>query len=869
MQIHDFIRRYRWTALAVFFAVPSVLSAQIPSQLPSPEQARELLRTRPDLVAQLRARIGASGLTADQIRARLRAAGYPENLLDDYLTGADTTRATQPSGNAIDAVQTLGLVGAEEADSFRFISDSTQRVWDIRRADSLGLDSLVLDSLGVDSLPTDSVARAAMIRRLSTRRPQTGRQRVVKPLTVFGLDVFRRSGTQFQPSSAGPVDENYRLGPGDVLVLLLSGDVEQSHTLTVTRDGFVVLPQVGQLYVANLTLGQLDDLLYTRLGRVYSGVRRGANASTRFKVTVSRLRMNQIFVIGEVVRPGSYQVSGSGTALTALYAAGGPSDNGSLRRVEIRRGGKFVDSLDVYDYLLRGQNSHDIRLETGDVVFVPVHGPQVKVTGRVVRPAIYEVTSGETLRDLLQEAGGFEATALRRRVQINRILPPDAQVPGGPDRSVVDIASDEFHSGFGPAIPMLAGDSVVVFGIADRRRNFVTVNGNVWVQGAVGYTPGMKVSDAVRLAGGPKPDVYLDQILISRLQPDSNRLQLRTAFKDSTGAVTDDIPLQQDDQIQIFSRSSFRPQRYVAITGAVRKPGRLPYREGMTLRDVILQANGLTEDAFLNEAEIARLPKDRSSGDVAVTMRVGMDSTYIFDQGHDDPYLGPPGLPAPASGAPVTVLQAYDNVLILRQPEWEFQRMVSITGQVMYPGKYALRNRTERLAELVERAGGVTRSAYPAGVQFYRSQNRAGRIGVDLPRALKDPHIHDNLMLMGGDSIYIPEYSPVVMVQGAVNSPIAVAYVKGKNSDYYVDAAGGFSRKADKGRTYVAQPSGKVQSVHVRFLLPDTKPNPLPGGVVFVPERDPAEKKDYISLFGTLAQVLGTVLTLAVVITRK
>ncbi|MEP6574029.1 MAG: SLBB domain-containing protein, partial [Gemmatimonadota bacterium] len=586
MRIHNFLRRYRWVSavalLAVLAVAPSVLFAQIPSQLPSPDQAKELLRTRPDLVAQLRSRIGASGLTAEQIRARLRAAGYPENLLDDYLNGSDTTRNVAPNGSTIDAVQTLGLVGAEEADSFRVVSDSAQRVMDIRRADSLGLDSLVLDSLGVDSLPADSGARAAMVRRLSQRRLTLPRQRAVKPLTVFGLDVFRRSGTQFQPSASGPVDENYRLGAGDVLVLLLSGDVEQSHTLTVTRDGFIAIPQVGQLYVANLTLGQLEDLLYTRLGRVYSGVRRGDNASTHFKVTVSRLRMNQIFVIGEVVRPGSYQVSGAGTALTALYAAGGPADNGSLRRVEIRRGGKLVDSLDVYDYLLRGMNSHDIRLETGDVVFVPVHGPQVKVTGRVVRPAIYEVKPTETLRDLLQAAGGFEATALRRRVQINRILPPDAQVAGGPDRSVVDIASEEFFTGYGPAIPMLGGDSVVVFAVADRRRNFVTVNGDVWVQGPVGFTPGMKVSEAIRLAGGPKPDVYLDQILITRLEADSNRIQLRTAFKDSTGAITDDIPLKEDDQLQVFSRTTFRPQRWVAITGAVRKPGRLAFREGMT-----------------------------------------------------------------------------------------------------------------------------------------------------------------------------------------------------------------------------------------------------------------------------------------------
>ena len=376
---------------------------------------------------------------------------------------------------------------------------------------------------------------------------------------MFGLALFRRTTTVFQPPSNGPVDPDYRLGPGDGLVLILSGDVELAHELTLTREGFIAIPQVGQLYVANLTLGQLEDLLYARLGRVYSGVRRSPAATTRFTVTVSRLRSVQVFVTGDVARPGSYQISALGTALTALYAAGGPTDNGSFRRVEIRRAGRLVDTLDLYDYLLRGENSHDPRLETGDVVFVPVRGTQVKVTGEVVRPAIYELKAEETLRDLLQAAGGFEAAALRRRVQIDRILPPAQRLPGGRDRVVLDLASDQFIDGFGPPFPMAPGDSVSVFAVAERRRNQVEVKGNVWTPGTLGYTPGMKLGDAIRLAGGPKPDVYLEQILVSRLRPDSTRIQLRSRLADSTGAVADDLPLQEDDEIRVFSRSEFRP----------------------------------------------------------------------------------------------------------------------------------------------------------------------------------------------------------------------------------------------------------------------------------------------------------------------
>jgi protein involved in polysaccharide export with SLBB domain len=407
-----------------------------------------------------------------------------------------------------------------------------------------------------------------------------------------------------------------------------------------------------------------------------------------------------------------------------------------------------------------------------------------------------------------------------------------------------------------------------VFAISDRPRGFVTVLGNVWMEGPVGHARGMRLSDAIRLAGGPKPDVYLGQILVSRLRSDSTRIQLRSAFRDSTGAVTDDLVLEDEDEIQVFSRTGFRPERYIAITGAVRKPGRLPFREGMTLRDAVLMAQGVTEDALLTEAEVARLPADRSAGQVAATVRVPLDSTYLFERDQDAAYLGPPGVPAPGSGSPAVLLQPYDNILILRQPDWELQRVVVIAGQVRYPGRYSLRTRTDRIRDLVERAGGLTDEAYPAGVEFYRSQERAGRIGIDLPQVIKNAKHRDNLILAGGDSIFVPEYNPVVKVSGAVNAPVAVAYVPGRNIDYYVRSAGGYSRLSDRGRAYVTQGNGKVESVIRRFLLPDTKPQPQPGSEVFVPERDPDQKTDFIGIFGVAAQILASVVTIVVVATR-
>ena len=789
------------------------------AQQPTPERAQAILANRPDLNGAIRQRITESRLTPDQIRQRLRAAGYPGDLLDPYLDAAATPTGT-PGDDVYAAVRQLGMAEA--------------------------------------GAPAASVTvRAAP----PTQGPGLRR---------FGADVFGDSTTQFQPALSGPVDRSYRLGPGDNLVLILSGEVEASHTLDVNREGFVVIPQVGQVFVSGLTMDQLETVLDKRLARVYSGIGRSEGARTRYHVTVARLRTNQIFVIGDVVRPGSYQISSAGTVLTALYAARGPSATGSFRQIAVRRGGKTVKTFDLYDYLLRGDNASDLRLESGDVIFVPVHGPLIELDGPVVRPAIYELAPRETLRDLVTAAGGFEPGAQLRRIQINRILPPSARTESGRERVVIDLGPDQFGQGAPPPFPLEPGDRVTVFGVPERRRTYVTVRGNVWQEGEVGYTAGMRLSEALRMAGGVKPDVYLDQVLISRLNRDSTRTQLRASLGDSTGRVVADLPLNEDDEIIVFSRTTFRPLRYVVVTGAVKKAGRIPYHEGMTLRDAVLLADGLTEDALLTEAEVARLPADRGDGALATTLRTQLDSTYVFDRGRSGRYQGPPGIPAPAGGAPEFMLVAYDNVLIFRQPDWELQRTVAMGGQVKYPGRYALKNRTERLSDVLLRAGGLTREAYPGGVQFIRGQDGLGRIGIDLPAVLRDPRNTDNLIMQSGDSVFVPEYSPVVRVAGAVNAPASVSYVEGKGLDYYIESAGGYARLADKGRTYVTQPDGHLESVKRRVILADGKPTPRPGAVVIVPAKDPNEKKDFPAIFGAVAQVVaGAVTVIVLLATRK
>ena len=858
-------------------AVPS-LAAQVPQiqpgqQLPTPDQARQALQNQPQLVAQLRQRLLESGLTPDQVRSRLRASGYPENMLDEYLMGADTTKQVRPGRRTLEAVSALGILSAEAADSLQLqdsllvMSDSLQQL----------LDSLRLSK--ADSARADSLADSIRVFHGAG-------------LKQFGLETFRRVTTRFQPSQTGPVDASYRLGPGDLLVLILTGDVEEAYSLDVNREGFVVIPQVGQVHVANLTLGQLEEVLYARLARVYSGIRRGPRATTKFQISVGRLRNIQVFVVGDVVRPGAYQISAAGTVLTALYSAGGPTANGSLRRVDIRRGDKLVDSLDVYDYLLRGINRSDIRLESGDVVFVPVHRGFVKVVGEVTRPAIYEVLPGETLRDLVQFAGGFGPAANQARVRIHRILPPDTRGPGSRARVVVDVGADQFAGGAVPGVPMNAGDSVTVLAVPDRLRGYVTVSGNVWVEGQVGYSPGMKLSDAIRAAGGPRPDVYRDRILVSRTNEDSTRVQLRSAFADSLGRVTDDLVLQDDDEVRVFSRATFLPAPYVTIVGGVRNPGRVPYREGMTMRDVVLLADGFTEDADLREAEIARRETDQGPGTLAKSITVPLDSAR--PSGGEPSGTAQPVGALKAESIPDLALMPYDNVLIRRQAGWESQRLVYLTGQVQHPGRYALRSKTERVRDLIERAGGLTGQAYPGGIQFYRAygpgrqpaSNRPApaidgpkpdtlprgyteRVGIDLPKVLKNRKATDNVILAAGDSINIPEFNPIVMVDGAVNSPGPVAYTPGKSLDWYVNAAGGYTQLGDTKHAYVTQPNGKREGVKRRVVLADDVPKPRSGAMVYVPAKQIQEQPSNVAgVIGTVAQLVGALVTIIVVARR-
>jgi protein involved in polysaccharide export with SLBB domain len=479
----------------------------------------------------------------------------------------------------------------------------------------------------------------------------------------------------------------------------------------------------------------------------------------------------------------------------------------------------------------------------------------------------YELRERETLAELLRFAGGFRPTAATQRIQIRRILDPTIRATPGMDRVVIDVPASGAEGV--PSFPLQAGDKVRIFPVTDVERNRVTVVGNVWSAGDLGYRPGMRISEALRAVGGVKPDTYLDQVLIARRLADGSRVQLRTRLIDTTGRADSDVVLLENDTITVYSRSDFRPDRFITVSGAVRTSGPVAYREGMTLRDAILMSGGLQEEAYLGSAEIARKTTDRSRGQLADTMRVLLDSTFLFENlAHRNAgsRAGAVQAGSPANDVP---LQPYDQILILRQPDWQFEQRVTIGGEVRFPGTYTLMRRDEKLTDLIARAGGLTERANAEGLRFYRRADSLGRIDVDYRAATHDPASRNNFVLVAGDSIDVPTFMPVVKVSGAVSTPSTVAYAPGKDANYYIEQAGGLALNGDRPRLWVTQPSGarELYRKHA-FLIPDHVPVPLAGAEVFVPAK-PEGKTDYAAVWGAIAQVTAGLVTVLVVALRK
>ena len=668
----------------------------------------------------------------------------------------------------------------------------------------------------------------------------------LRMLELFGRRLFQLAPETFEPSTFGPVGPDYELGPGDQLIITMWGAYQKVYDVNLSREGYVLMPEVGQIVLANLTLEGAKRRLLQTMTPSYQALNYGRSGATAYlDITVGKLRAIKVFVLGDAQRPGAYTLSSISTAFTALYVAGGPSNRGSLRNIRVIRGTEQIAELDGYNYLLRGDKSNDPRLRDGDIIFIPAIGPKVAVLGRVLRPALYELRPGETCRDVVEFAGGPTASALRERAQIARILPPEQRDTTPWVRVVIDVDLNQVLGNPGEGIPLFDGDVITVFAIPLDRRNFVVVEGAVWNPGRLEYEEGMTLSKAVARSGGLREEALMTRVEVFRTNPDETTIQISVSLEDAiSGDPKQDIPLEQRDRIVVYSIHDIYPRQYVTIHGQVRKPGRYLLHKNMTVMDLIVRAGGLNKDAWTNWTEVARLElaEDGSLADFE-THRIAIDTTYSPD--------GPGSF----------LLRDFDQVFVRQRPHWEVERTVQLQGEILFPGKYPLRKGDETLQELVMRAGGLTPQAYPEGARFYRTFEDAGRINTDLGRALEDPGSLDNLVMQPGDSLYVPPRVEFVTVRGAVGYPTSVLYVPGKSPRYYIAQAGSYTEQADRKRTRVTLPNGSIWQPRW-FIIPD--PEVEPGSVIFVPTLVQTERNTWETIRDTAALLssLTTVLLL-------
>jgi len=692
----------------------------------------------------------------------------------------------------------------------------------------------------VDSVEAEPERVEEAPREISEETPPEADEELVP----FGYSFFENSPESYRQPAIGPVDPDYPLGPGDTIVLDVWGDTVFRVERKLDLEGGVNLPDVGRVVLAGMTLDEAREQLRRRLSRAYSGFADDEDKATTFlSVTLGDLRVIRVFVVGRARRPGGYDLSAASTVFHSLFFAGGPTQKGSLRDIRVIRGGKEVARLDVYDYLRTGRRKGDIRLENDDTVFIPPTGPRVAVRGEVRQPGLYEMIAGETLADLVELAGGFTEKSYVGRIQIERVLDPAEQEASLDDRKILDLPWDQARSQV-----MKDGDSVEVFGIPDRMRNFVEIRGEVRRPGRYEWREEQRLTDLLEQAGGLLETAVLERAEIVRTYDDQRHEQIAVDLgKVLAGDGQRDLRMSPRDVVHVHSIWQLKDRGTVSVRGAVRTPGIYELRKNLTLRDLLLQAGGLKENAYTESVEVSR---------VRPNAEMGMQTTEVFQ------------VPLGANYLETTRgdlrLEPWDNVFVREIPNWELQRNVRIEGEVLFPGVYTLRTPLDKLSDVIARAGGLKETAYPGGFSLVRKKDGIGRIALDLEEALRRPDSNDDLILFDGDSLYVPEEPKTVTVAGAVGYPTSLLYESGKSIGDYVSMAGGTTEEADAGHTRIIYSTGAAARVK-RFWF---DPEVLPGSTIQVPPKKEEGGVDWGEVFRDTAQILASMATVVLVVDR-
>ena len=673
---------------------------------------------------------------------------------------------------------------------------------------------------------------------------------------IFGHDVFNNKNLTFESSMNLATPQNYVLGPGDAVNVDIWGASQESVTETVSPDGTITIEGIGVIKLGGLSVSQAKAKLKRVLGPRYQG--------SSIELTLGQTRTITVSVMGEVKVPGTYTMSAFATVYNALYMAGGPNEIGTLRNVKVYRKGKLLSNVDVYDFLLNGKLSGDVRLQDNDVITVSPYEALVNITGKVKRPMFYEMKTTESAATLLRYAGGFTGDAYTKAIRVNR--------KAGAGYSVFSIGEFDMSS-----FKLMDEDSVSVDSTLNRYQNMVEIRGGVFRPGM--YQVGGEINTVkalVEAAAGVTEEAISQHAVMHRVKADRSLEMMSLDIRGILEGTVPDVPLRNEDVIYIASRQERNEQKTVTINGEVAYPGIYRYAENETVEDLIIQAGGPTEAASLAKVDVARRvtnPNSLEAGDqIAQNFSFKLNPDFTISE------------------QPDFTLMPFDEVYVRRSPDYNEQQNVAVEGEVQFAGNYALSNKGQRLSEVIKQAGGLTKRAYAEGTKLMRqmtpeerdqmeivlrtAQRNSGNdsidvkklltnatypVGIELEKALKNPGTDDDPILREGDRIIVPRYDGTVKINGEVLYPNTVYFKEGKNTDYYINLAGGTTSTGKKSMTVIIYMNGMVARA-------DHKHKPRPGCQIVVPtksRRKGMTLPEILSIGSSTASIATMIATIA------
>jgi protein involved in polysaccharide export with SLBB domain len=689
---------------------------------------------------------------------------------------------------------------------------------------------------------------------------------------IYGAELFNNKNLSFEPNLKMATPQNYQLGPDDELIIDIYGYSEETMNLSVSPDGNIRIPLAGIVQVSGLTIAQAKVRIIRALSQIYERINTG---ETKVNITLGNIRSIKVLLMGEVNLPGTYTLPSLATVFNALYASGGPTKNGSMRNIKVIRNNKAIVTFDIYDFMLKADAKGNVRLQDQDIIKVNFYENKIELKGEVKREGFYEVQKNETLKDVINFAGGFTNDAFKERIKVTRNTLKQ--------KSVADIQQELFGL-FNPK----SGDVYLVDKILNRFENRVQINGAVFRPGTYALENGLTVLKLIEKADGLKEDAFATRAIIYRLKDDNSLTMLSINLAEAKAGKVNDIALQREDIIQIASKLELKEGYNVTINGQVINPGTFLFAQNMKIEDLIIAAGGFKEAASYNRVEVSRrkfdIDKTNANAEIAIIKQFDLDkdlkdnSSLKFE------------------------LEPFDIINVFTQPGYEPQKNVTIEGEVLYPGKYTIEKNNERISDLLKRSGGLTAASSISGTillrlkqknfieniikanklkvlqklskdtadvndQINHSENEDYDIvGINIAEILKKPGTKADLLLREGDLLKVPFEKQTVLVSGEVLYPVKVNINNASRLRGFVNNAGGFSSKALKRKSYVVYANGTVKATK-NFLGYNFYPKIKPGCEIVIPKRE-VRKATSIAEIVTISSSLTTLVFIIVTLTK-